>query len=75
VQLWSSAVSGFGVKGREGGAKVADFDMDKDLASLKKYVLHFINRNVNYTSNIRDKFDYVIPHICSAFNVSTGSMD
>lgn len=37
VQLWCSAVSGFGVKGREGGEKVAAFDMDKD--QVQNYVI------------------------------------
>jgi hypothetical protein len=38
VQLWCSAVSGFGVKGREGGEKVAAFDMDKD--QIQNYARH-----------------------------------
>jgi hypothetical protein len=38
VQLWCSAVSGFGVKDREGGEKVAAFDMDKD--QVQNYARH-----------------------------------
>jgi hypothetical protein len=39
VQLWCSAVSGFGVKGREGGEKVAAFDMDKDQVQNNAFAL------------------------------------